>query len=131
MICESDQRKKLWFMQEGRRTRVIPFPSYEALTTSSSESLLMGLIHQGEVENVLIDLAVQHRDSFDSFVVKPGYVLSKETRIMQLVIDLSRFVRVDELAAVLMNTALNGSEVQITEYNEEGTRGRAVLNGSE
>jgi len=56
-------------------------------------------------------------------------VLSKENRMMSVIMGLSRSVRVDELAAVLVNTALNGSETQTIEYDVLGPQGRALLKG--
>lgn len=57
-------------------------------------------------------------------------MLSKGNKLMSMVSGLSRSVRVDELAAVMVDTALNGSEKQITEYNELGPRGRTLLKGA-
>ncbi len=56
-------------------------------------------------------------------------MLSKENRMMSVIMGLSRSVRVDELAAVLVNTALNGSETQTIEYDVLRPQGRALLKG--
>ena len=44
-----------------------------------------------------------------------------------MLMSLSRCIKVDELAAVMMNTALSGSKKQIMENTDLRTLGRAML----
>lgn len=103
------------------------------LTSSQAQHLPResadGLIVRARLRTNLLSFARQHRHVFETFVVKPGSVLSKENRMMSVIMGLSRSVRVDELAAVLVNTALNGSETQTIEYDVLGPQGRALLKG--
>jgi hypothetical protein len=44
-----------------------------------------------------------------------------------MLVSLSRSIKVDELAAVMMNTALSGSKKQIMENADLRTLGHAIL----
>ncbi|MCJ1481388.1 hypothetical protein MMC06_001545 [Schaereria dolodes] len=90
-LAVRDQEEKLWFGQEGRRLR-------------------------GEVENRLIELAKQKKDVLETYIARPGFVLSKGNFMAKIFMGVSRCNRVDELAAVMTDMALNGSKEQIMEY---------------
>ncbi|MCJ1242994.1 hypothetical protein MMC30_000190 [Trapelia coarctata] len=88
--AERDQTKTLWFMQDYRRIR-------------------------GQVENDLLAYAQEHQDTFETCIMRPGMVLSKETNIRSLIVGLGPSVRMDVLAAAMLDIALNGSEHRIME----------------
>ncbi|MCJ1267560.1 hypothetical protein MMC22_007445 [Lobaria immixta] len=87
---ERDQTKPLWFMQEYRRIR-------------------------GQVENELIAHAQQHQDTFETCIMRPGFVLAKETSLRDVIKALAPSVRVNVLAAAMIHVVLNGSKHQIME----------------
>ncbi|MCJ1393973.1 hypothetical protein MMC18_006850 [Xylographa bjoerkii] len=102
MLAERNQEKTLWLAQEGRRMR-------------------------GQIENELVALQKQHGDSVAAFVVRPWMVLSKEKTVMSAVASMGPSIRVDELAAAIVNIALNGSERQIVDNDVLVREGRHLL----
>jgi hypothetical protein len=66
-------------------------------------------------------------DVLETFICRPGLVLSKESYVPSIPVSLSRCIKVDELAAVMMNIALSGSKKQITENADLRTLGHAML----
>jgi len=102
MLAVRDQKKTLWFGQEGRRLR-------------------------GQIENELLELQNQHSDGFATFVVRPGMVLSKERTVMNAVASMGPSIKVDELAAAILNIALTGDGAQIVENDVLGREGRQLL----
>ncbi|MCJ1258982.1 hypothetical protein MMC24_006816 [Lignoscripta atroalba] len=105
IMAVRDQEKPLWFMQEPRRIR-------------------------GEVENKLVELGKLHPDAIETFIVRPGAILSKENKLPVMIVRLSRSIRVDELSAVMVNTALHGTETQIMEVGALQTEGSTLLKSS-
>lgn len=111
--AEKDQTKSLWAMQDYRRIRVCisladPFNYVEPKLTLNA---------QGEVENKLIAYAKDHESRFESYIMRPGMVLSKEMTIRSLVFGLGPSVKVDALAQVMIDLALQGNERQVLENN--------------
>ena len=93
--------------------------------------------HQGEVENRLLALSGSQQETqspsqtpnpsnFSTFVVRPGYVLAKQPGVLNSVMGLSKAwtIRVDDLAAAMVEIALEGEGEQIVE--NEGLRARAL-----
>jgi hypothetical protein len=72
---------------------------------------------QGEVENKLLSYAKDHESRFESYIMRPGMVLSKEMTIRSLVFGLGPSVKVDALAKVMIDLALHGNELQVLENN--------------
>ncbi|MCJ1462818.1 hypothetical protein MMC07_001421 [Pseudocyphellaria aurata] len=93
---ERDQTKPLWFMQEYRRIR-------------------------GQVENELIAYAQKHQDTFETCIMRPSFVLAKKTNLKELIKSLVPSVRVDVLAAAMIDVALNGIQHQIVENTNIST----------
>ncbi|RFU26302.1 hypothetical protein B7463_g10032, partial [Scytalidium lignicola] len=87
---ERDQTKPLWFMQDYRRVR-------------------------GQIENELMSFAKAHPDTFETSIMRPGFVLAKETNFRDLIRGLGPSTRVDTLATAMIRTALDGSKYQIVE----------------
>lgn len=77
--------------------------------------------------NKLVEFSDQRRDSFQTFMVQPGWVLSKESMVPNIVMRLGRWVRVNELAAVMMDIALSGSKIQIMSNDALVNQGRVLL----
>ncbi|MCJ1399428.1 hypothetical protein MMC11_002630 [Xylographa trunciseda] len=102
MLAVRDQKKTLWIGQEGRRVR-------------------------GQIENELVELAKQHSDSLATFVVRPWMVLSKERTVMSAVASVGPSIRVDELAAAILNIALSGEGMQIMDNDVLAREGRRIL----
>ena len=84
---------------------------------------------KGEVENGLVERGEQHRATIETYMVKPGGVLTKEDTLFtrMMVVNKSRCIRVNELAAAMMDTALNGGKIQIMENDVLVSRGRSLL----
>jgi len=102
--AERDQTKPLWFMQDYRRIR-------------------------GQVENELLAYAKDHHDTFETCILRPGMVLSKETSLKSLILGFGPSVRVDVLAAVMLDVALNGSNHQILENSDINRLGVTASQG--
>jgi hypothetical protein len=79
------------------------------------------------METHLLDLANEYED-FEAVIIVAGAVLKKESRIPELVVGLSRnAIRVDELAATMIDNATNGSGSGIIKNEELRKRGKALL----
>ncbi|MCJ1413786.1 hypothetical protein MMC32_000111 [Xylographa parallela] len=102
MLAERDQEKSLWFGQEGRRMR-------------------------GQIENELIELQKQHNDSLATYVVRPWGVLSKGKTVMSAVASVGFSIRVDELAAAVVDIALRGNGSQIADNAVLVRQGKQIL----
>ncbi|MCJ1377502.1 hypothetical protein MMC17_000597 [Xylographa soralifera] len=103
MISETNQEKPLWYAQNARRLK-------------------------GEVENRLAELG-QHSNVLETYMVKPGMVLAKDSGYMAsnpLVAVVMGNVKLDELAAVMVETALSGNRKQTLEYNDLQAQGRIL-----
>jgi hypothetical protein len=69
---------------------------------------------QGAAEEKAIAFGQREENQglWDTFVVKPGGVMPNDTNgILQCIAPSSFFLRLDELAAVMVDTAVNGSEI--------------------
>ena len=82
---------------------------------------------QGEVENRLLEFNQKYPKSFDSAIVRPAVVLSKEPSLFKPIMALAPSVGVDELAAAMIEAAVSGSEKKIIENGQLRTRGRTML----
>lgn len=64
---------------------------------------------QGLAETKLLELAENNRD-FEAVIIKCGYVLKKESAVPEVLVGVSRnAIRVDELAAAMVEIAVMGS----------------------
>ncbi|KAB8236567.1 putative nucleoside-diphosphate-sugar epimerase [Aspergillus alliaceus] len=89
-VAERDQSKPLWFAQEYRRIR-------------------------GEVENQLIASAENHRDTIETYILRPAMVVSRELTLRSLIFGLGPSIKVDVLAGVMLDIALHGHNEKILE----------------
>jgi hypothetical protein len=118
-----NQEKSLWVLEEGRKARVrtLLFP----LFTPYTERIYV----QGLAEFKLIDLAKEN-EGFEAVVIKCGYVMKKESPVPEVLVGLSRqAIRVDELAAAMIDTAINGSATDTIGNAELRRRGKKLLRG--
>ena len=119
--AERDQTKPLWFMQDYRRIRVafctLP-PHPRGARSLRAEpvpgKMLIGSL-QGQAENALLSYAGEHRDGFEAYIMRPGFVLAKETTVKDLVRGMGPSVKVDVLAAAMLAVARKGNETLIVE----------------
>lgn len=65
---------------------------------------------------------------FDAIIARPAFVLKKDSYLNMLV-SLGLTVKVDELAAALMDTAVRGSEGPFIENDALRRKGDALLKG--
>ncbi|KAI4099053.1 MAG: hypothetical protein L6R37_006158 [Teloschistes peruensis] len=102
MMTERDQTKKsLWFMAEARLIR-------------------------GEVENRLIELQRQLPEQLASYVARPGGVLATNSFFPSLLEPLARAITVDDLAAKMLDIAINGHRTQIVELDVLRDEGKTL-----
>ncbi|KAL9079234.1 MAG: hypothetical protein Q9157_001852 [Trypethelium eluteriae] len=87
---ERDPMKPLWFLQDYRRIR-------------------------GQVENELIAHADEHPNDFETYIMRPGFVLAKDTNLRDMLKGLAPSVKVNVLASAMIKSALGGNEHQIVE----------------
>ena len=67
------------------------------------------------MENDLISYAVEHQDSFETYIMRPGFVLAKQASFVSVIKSLATSVSVDALAAKMVDVALRGNKEQILE----------------
>lgn len=67
------------------------------------------------MENYLIAHAKELGEIFESYIMRPAFVLSGATSIKELLFSLGPSVKVDVLAKTMLKIALEGSERQIWE----------------
>ncbi|KAF9888973.1 hypothetical protein FE257_008143 [Aspergillus nanangensis] len=89
-LAERDQSKPLWLNATYRRVR-------------------------GQVENILLDEAAAHPTTFESYIMRPGMVLSRQGTLMDQVRGLAPSVRVDVLAKAAVDVAVQGHTENIWE----------------
>ncbi|CAF9913794.1 MAG: hypothetical protein HETSPECPRED_001662 [Heterodermia speciosa] len=82
-LTERNQDQSLWFAGDFRKLR-------------------------GDVENKLIDFEEKHPDAFEAVILKPGRVLGKNNLIPQALLGFTKSLRVNTLAAAMVDLALNG-----------------------
>ncbi|KAK4502705.1 hypothetical protein PRZ48_006131 [Zasmidium cellare] len=99
-LAEKDQAKTLWLLGSARKLR-------------------------GEVENKVLATQTQHPGHWQSFVARPAYVTVGEP-MLRFVMPGS-YIPVEELAAALVDTAVNGSETERLENSDLRRRGKAAL----
>ncbi|KAI1762581.1 hypothetical protein GGR53DRAFT_415726 [Hypoxylon sp. FL1150] len=84
-LAERDQEKPLWFQQDYRRIR-------------------------GQVENVLHDHFQNNPNTFEPYIIRPGFVVAKERSVRNTIRSWGPSVRVDNLAKAMLMIALDGCE---------------------
>lgn len=83
---------------------------------------------QGDVENKLIEFEEKHPDTFETFITKPGAVLGRGNPIPQMLYGAARAIKVDTLAAAMIDLAISGGKgKQALENADLEEKGRAAL----
>ncbi|KAL8711134.1 MAG: hypothetical protein Q9225_007171 [Loekoesia sp. 1 TL-2023] len=101
MLTERDPKKSLWFMKEARLIR-------------------------GEVETKLVELQKEHEKSLLTYIVRPGGVQATNSFFPGLLQPLARAITVDDLAAKMLDTAINGHKSQVIEVDVLRDEGKAL-----
>lgn len=82
-------------------------------------------IEQGEAELNLIDFAEKNA-GFESFIARPAFVLPKDGGLKNVVMGVLPSVKIDALAAVLLDASMHGGELQTLENADLVRRGREL-----
>ena len=76
----------------------------------------MLIISQGLAETKLLELANENLDVLETLIIKAALVVGKKNPMPELIIWASRnAIRVDELAAAMIDIAMNGSATNTVE----------------
>ncbi|KAJ7116072.1 hypothetical protein C8R44DRAFT_628816 [Mycena epipterygia] len=106
ILAEQDQTKSLLFFQEGRRIK------------GTAETEMMAFAKQKEV----------HEGRWETYIVKPAMVLHTEGDVLKRLGGyLLGTVKVDELAAVMIDIVSNGSNEQILQNADIVARGKLLV----
>ena len=84
------------------------------------------------MENKLIELSEQYSDVLETFIVRPGMVLSKQAGYAlrnPVVGAVMGNVKIEELSAVMLETAISSNDKQIIEYKDLQVQGKSLLRG--
>ncbi|KAL8828219.1 MAG: hypothetical protein Q9170_006698 [Blastenia crenularia] len=101
MFVEKDRTKKLWFLDEGRKIR-------------------------GETELALMEMQKEHPDTLAVYIARPGGVTAPNSFFPTLLESLARFINVDDLAAKMLDIAINGHDTQTLEQDVLRNEGRRL-----
>ncbi|MCJ1374559.1 hypothetical protein MMC20_005791 [Loxospora ochrophaea] len=106
-LTEPDQEKRLWYLQTARRFRGLAETKVQDLPTGEE---LQGL--------------------WETVVVKPGGVLAKDgymTGLLGCIVGSNLSIRIDELAATMIDVVRNGSENPVLLNRVIAAKGRELL----
>lgn len=77
-----------------------------------------------------MDFSAEHKDAFDSYIVRPGAVLADGGGVAGVAVCMGApAVSVQGLAAVMVELALKGGEEKVWENAKLVSRGRELLKG--
>lgn len=62
------------------------------------------------MENELLAFAKENEHTFETYIMRPAMVLTKETTLRSLIVGMGPSVKVNILAKVMTDVAQNGSE---------------------
>ncbi|KAL8769249.1 MAG: hypothetical protein Q9209_004750 [Squamulea sp. 1 TL-2023] len=100
IFTEKNQEKRLWFLDEARKIR-------------------------GAVEVELMKMQNEREEALVVYIARPGAVLATNSFFPRLLEPLARVITVDDLAAKMLDTAINGHDTQTLEVDvlrDEGKR---------
>ena len=72
---------------------------------------------QGEAELELMRLQKEHPDALVVHIARPGVVTATNSLFPALLEPLARFINIDDLAAKMVDTAINGHTTQLLEQD--------------
>jgi hypothetical protein len=84
------------------------------------------LTFQGKGELAVLQKAEEHRGRLEVFLLRPGPVLGKTSSLSHAVFGKTWSIKVDDLAAALLDSAMNGGSPQIEENREVVARGERI-----
>jgi hypothetical protein len=83
---------------------------------------------QGKVENGLFELANKNPTTFEAYAFRPGGVLKENPGPLHLIMNaLAPSIYVNDLAAAMIDTALNGNSTLIMENEEISRKGKDII----
>lgn len=68
---------------------------------------------KGEIENELISYAETHAITFESYILRPGFIVPADGYIKAMVLGMWSAIKVDQLSRKMIDIALNGDKLQI------------------
>ncbi|KAL8789328.1 MAG: hypothetical protein Q9213_001251 [Squamulea squamosa] len=92
MFTEKNQDKRLWFLTGARKIR-------------------------GAVEVELMKMQNERQEALVVYIARPGAVLATNSFFPRLLEPLARVIKVDDLAAKMLDTAINGHNTQTLEID--------------
>ena len=76
----------------------------------------------------MLELAEKNKDVFEAVIIKCGYVVEKESAVPEVLVGMSRnAIRVDELAAAMVESAVMGSGSKTIVNAELRNMGKRLL----
>lgn len=84
-------------------------------------------VEQGQVEAELIGHARENSAAFESYILRPGFVLGKEFSLRDVARSLTSSVELDAVAKVTVDVSLNGFSGDTLENGDIVQRGNAVV----
>lgn len=72
---------------------------------------------QGETEVELMKMEKEHPEALVAYIARPGVVTATNSFFPALLEPLARFINVDDLAAKMLDTAINGHHTQTLEVD--------------
>lgn len=120
-FIEPDQEKSLWFFAKGRHVRVCPY----------NTSILCGItvlyadFSQGLAQTNFLEFGKQNQN-VQTYVVRPAAVLAKDGSALLRCLLWMASVKTDELAAVMVDLAVNGGSEQVVGHKVTVERGREL-----
>jgi hypothetical protein len=89
-------------------------------------------MNQGEAENGLLALHEKVGSNLDLSIMRPGGVVAKNTLLPQSLVACTSSIKLDELAAVMIDEAVAGANgTRTMECDVLRNRGRELLKGSQ
>lgn len=86
---------------------------------------------QGEIENKLNELQESNSDIFAAHIPKPGSVIPPNSMLLTIAVKLTTplypALKAEELAATMIDVAINGALQQIISHDELKYKGRTLL----
>jgi len=124
--AERDPSKwnSLWFLKDTRRYKVC-----DRLPDPHQRVLVLLIRYQGEVEKGLLTKMRTYMLNFQAYIVEPAAIIPVQPGwLMWALSFVAPSVRVDELAAVMIDLAFNGELMSnILDWSVLGKRGRELL----
>ena len=124
MLTCRDPHKTLWFMDTTRKMKVWSINLFSIFSLTS--------MNQGEAENGLLALHEKVGSNLDLSIMRPGGVVAKNTLLPQSLVACTSSIKLDELAAVMIDEAVAGANgTRTMECDVLRNRGRELLKGSQ